>query len=237
MHLSPPLRRVLAVALVLQPLLVGVNATFHPAVEFTAPGMLAGAAASPTRWYVVHLVAALGALLTLPAVLALRTLVTERGRRVAGLGVGAGIVAAAVLGIAFGIEASVFRLAVSAGVDTDAQLALAETFLTTPEFYAAPIGVLAFTLAGLLLATALLAARAVPRWKAVLYLAGMLATLGGAPGSPLGPIAFGIVTIAAATLAVHVARGPVPGLDGAAAAVALEGSKTPNASGVSEPAP
>lgn len=220
MHVSTSLRRLLAIALVAQPLLVGVNATFHPAVEFTAEGMLAGAAADPTTWYVVHLVAALGALLTVPAVLALRTLVTERGRRVANVGVVAGTVAAAVLGIAFGIEASVFPLAVSAGLDDAAQLALAEAFLTTPEFFAAPIGVLAFTLAGLLLATALLAARAVPRWKAVLYLVGMLATLGGAPGSPLGPIAFGILTVAAATLSVHVARGHAPAPEGSSPTVA-----------------
>lgn len=210
MHVSTPVRRLLAIALVAQPLLVGVNATFHPEVEFTAAGVLAGAAANPTRWYVVHLIAALGAMLTVPAMLALRTLVSERGRRVADLGVAFGAVAAVVLGIAFGIEASVFHLAVTSGLDAAGQLDLADAFVTAPEFLAVPVGVLAFTLGGLLLATALLAARAVPRWQAVLYLVGMLATLGGAPGSPLGPAAFGLVTIAAAALAVHVVRASAP---------------------------
>jgi hypothetical protein len=216
-HVSTPVRRLLAAALVAQPLLVGINATFHPEMEFTAAGLLAAAAGGPTTWYVVHLVAALGALLTVPALLGLRTLVSERGRRVADLGVAAGVVAAALLGIAFGIEASVLRLAVTSGLGAGGQLAVAEAFITAPEFFAVPVGVLAFTLGGLLLATALLAARAVPRWQAILYLVGMLATLGGAPGSPLGPIAFGVVTVAASVLSVHVVRASVPPRDEPAA--------------------
>lgn len=206
MTVSAPVRRLLAAALVAQPLLLGINATFHPPIEFTPAGVLAGAAESPAGWYAVHLVAALGALLTIPAVIGLRTLVRERGRLVANLGVGAGIVAAAVLPVAFGIEASVLRLAVTSGLDTAGQLAIAEAHLAAPEALAVPVGVLAFTLAGLLLATALLAARAVPRWQAVLYLVGILATLAGGPGSPLGPLAFASVTLAAAFLAGHIIR-------------------------------
>lgn len=221
MHLSTPVRRLLAVALVAQPLLVGVNATFHPEIEFTAAGILAGAAADPTRWYVIHLIAALGAALTIPAVLALRSLVRERGRRVANIGVGAGIVAATLLTMAFAIEASVFRLAVTSGLAESGQRSLAESFLEAPDFVAVPVGVLAFTLAGVLLATALLAGRVVPNWQAVLYLVGMLATLGGAPGSPLGPIAFLIVTIAAAILARHVIQ---PVVDAGAATPQTEPS-------------
>lgn len=206
MNVSPTVRRLLAAAVVVQPLLIGVNAIFHPSIELTAAGILAGTAENPTTWYVVHMIAALGALLTIPAVLGLRTLVRERGRRVADVGVGAGIVAAAILGIAFGAEASVMRLAVISGLDGAGALAVTEAFMGTPEFAAVPVGVLAFTLAGVLLASALLAARAVPRWQAGLYLAGMLAALAAAPGSPLGPVAFGIVTVAAAFLAGHVAR-------------------------------
>lgn len=193
-------------ALVAQPLLLGINATFHPPIEFTPAGILAGAAEGPAGWYAVHLVAALGALLTIPAVIGLRTLVSERGRLVANFGVGAGMVAAAVLPLAFGIEASVFRLAVTSGIDTAGQQAIAEAYLSAPESAAVPVGVLAFTLAGLLLATALLAARAVPRWQAVLYLVGILATLAGGPGSPLGPLAFAVLTLAAAFLAGHIIR-------------------------------
>ena len=197
-------RRLLAAAVVAQPLLVGVNASFHPAMDFTAAGIIDAATADPSRWYVVHLVAAIGALLTTPAVLGLRSLVHDRGRRVANLGVTAGFLAAGVLGIAFGIEASVFRLVAVSGLAEQQGLAVAEAFTAAPEFLAVPIGVLAFTLAGVLLAIALLAARAVPRWQAVLYLVAVLATLGGAPGSAIGPLAFGTTTVAAAFLAKHV---------------------------------
>lgn len=207
MYTSAPVRRLLAVALVAQPLLVGVNATFHPEIEFTAAGILSGAGDGATRWYVVHLIAALGAALTVPAVLALRSLVRERGRRVANIGVGAGVLAAVVLTMAFAIEGSVLRLAVTSGLDLTDQLTLAEAFLEAPEFLAVPVGVVAFTLAGVLLASALLAGRVVPTWQAALYLVGMLATLAGAPGTPVGPIAFLIVTVAAGILARHVTRG------------------------------
>lgn len=207
MTISKTTRRLLAVAIVLQPLLVGLNALFHPAIEFTASGILAGAAESATTWYAVHMIAALGALLTIPAVLGLRTLVRERGRPVANIGVGAGIFAGAILGIAFGIEASVMRLAVSSGLDRPSALALSETLMGSPESFAVPVGVVAFVLGGILLAAALLAGRVVPRWQAGLYLIGTLATLAGAPGSPLGPIAFAIVTVAAVFLAGHVTRG------------------------------
>ena len=206
MTLSPTVRRLLAAAVIAQPLLVGVNATFHPAMEFTASGILAAADVDPMRWYVVHLVAALGALLTIPAVLGLRTLIRERGRRVADIGVAAGICAATLLGVAFGIEASLLRLLATAGIDEAAALAVTQRFLAAPEFFAVPVGVLAYTLAGVLLSVGLLAARAVPTWQATLYLIGSLATLGGAPGSPLGPVAFGTVTVAAVLLAAHVAK-------------------------------
>lgn len=204
--LSPTVRRLLAAAVIAQPLLVGVNATFHPAMEFTAPGILAAAAQDPMRWYIVHLVAALGAVLTIPAAFGLRSLIRERGRRVADIGVGAGILAAALLGVAFGIEASLLRLLATAGIDEAAALAVTQRFLSAPEFLAVPVGVLAFSLAGVLLSVGLLAARAVPKWQVTLYLIGSLATLGGAPGSPLGPVAFGLVTVAAVFLAGHVAR-------------------------------
>jgi hypothetical protein len=206
MTLSATTRRILAAAVVVQPLLVGVNAVFHPEIEFTAPGILAGAAAGPTTWYVVHLVAALGALMTVPAVLGLRTLIRRRGRLLGDLGVGAAIIAAVALGMAFGIEASVMRLAVTSGLEREAAISLTEAFMAAPEFAAVPVGVLAFTLAGVLMAFALIAAGVVPRWLAGVYLAGMLATLGATPGSPLGPIAFGIVTASAAFLARYVGR-------------------------------
>lgn len=204
MNVSAPVRRLLAVGLVAQPLLIGINALFHPRIEFTPAGILAGTADGPAVWFAVHIVAALGALLTLPAVLGLRTLVSERGRRVANVGVGGGILAAAILPAAFAIEASVFRLAVTSGIDAASQQAIAEAFLAAPEAAAVPVGVLAFALAGLLLAMALIAGRAVPRWQPVLYMVGIVGSLAGGPGSPVGPLAFAVVTVAAAFLAGHV---------------------------------
>lgn len=200
-------RRLLAVAVVVQPLLIGVNATFHPEVEMTAAGLLAGAAPDPTRWYVVHLIAAVGAALGVAAAVGLRTLITDRGRRAANIAVGAAALGAVVLAITFGAEASLFRSVAVAGVDPAAALAIADVYASSPEFFAIPVGVLASTLGGLLMGVALIAARSVPRWVAVTFLAGSVVTLVAVPGTPVGPIAFGIVAVASAVLARHVTRG------------------------------
>jgi hypothetical protein len=116
-------RRLLAAAVIAQPLLIGVNATFHPEVEMTAAGLLAGAAADPTRWYLVHLIAAVGAALGAVAAVGLRTLITDRGRRAGNVAVGAAALGAVVLAITFGAEASLFRSVTVAGVDPAAALA------------------------------------------------------------------------------------------------------------------
>jgi hypothetical protein len=200
-------RRFLATAVVIQPLLVGVNATFHPEVELTGAGLVAGAAGNPTGWYILHMVAAVGALLIAPAILGLRILIDQRGRRVANLGVGVGFLAAMVLAIAFASEASALRLAVTAGLDEAGTLAIGNAFMQTPEAFGVPVGAAAFALSAVLMASALLAAGSVPRWQAILFLVGVVSTLAATPGSPVGPIAFGIVTIASAFLAGHVIRG------------------------------
>jgi hypothetical protein len=200
-------RRLLAAAVIAQPLLIGVNATFHPEVEMTAAGLLAGAAADPTRWYLVHLIAAVGAALGAVAAVGLRTLITDRGRRAGNVAVGAAALGAVVLAITFGAEASLFRSVTVAGVDPAAALAVADVYASAPEFFAIPVGVLASTLGGLLMGAALIAARSVPRWAAVTFLGGSVVTLAAVPGTPVGPIAFGIVAVASAVLARYVARG------------------------------
>jgi hypothetical protein len=200
------LRAALAASVVLQPLLVGVNAAFHPDVEMNASSFLEAAEDGPTRWYVVHLVAAVGALLFAPAAMGLRTLVRDRGTRLADAGVAVSVLAAALLALTFAMEASTMRTIANADVDDVAALAVTDVFVGSPEYYAVAVGILAFVIAGALLALALLRARTVPRWQPALYLAGVLATLPAPPGTPAAPIAFAILTVAAAFLALRVAR-------------------------------
>jgi hypothetical protein len=217
---SPWALRLLAAAVIAQPLSIGVNSLFHPQIEFSAAGLLAGASAGPTRWYAVHIVAALGALLLLPGAFGLRMLVPHRGRRLATAGVVAAVVGAVCLTIAFVAEASVLRLAASPGIDQEASLAIAERFVVSPEFYVTPVGIVGATLAGLLLPAALLRARTAPRWPALLYLGATLSTLAAVPGSPWGPLAWGAVTVAAVALALRLVKdGPAPALQPAAESV------------------
>ena len=198
------IRRCLAAAVAIQPLLVGVNALFHPDVDISAASLLAGAATGPTRWFVVHVIAATGALLGVGAVLGLRTLVTFRGRNLATAGVVVGLVGSALLSMAFAAEASVLRLA--AVLDPGAGLAVAEAYVSTPEFYVVPVGVLLSTVGTLLLAAALLVAGGVPRWQPVALLIGGLGSLAAVPGTLLGPIAFAIVFVASVGLARRIMR-------------------------------
>lgn len=208
---GPPERRsswpwILAVAVVAQPLLLAVNATFHPEVELNGPSLLAGAAESPVTWYAVHLIAALGAMLGVPAALGIRRLVAGRDRRLADAAVGAAVVAAVVLSMTFAMEASVLRLVAGAGVGTTEAVALADAFTETPEFFAVLVGAAAATLAGVLFAIALLRARSVPRWLPFTMLVGSLGTVAATPGSLVGPLAFVLLTVAGAALAPRVGR-------------------------------
>lgn len=203
----PTTRRLLAAAVVAQPLLIAVNALFHPPVDITGPGLLAGAAAGPTAWFAVHVVAALGALLSGPAAVGLRTLVARPPKRLASTGVALTFVGSAVLSLSFATEASVLRLAATALDQADAA-ALAEAYTRTPEFFAIPVGVLAGVLGAVLIGAALLAGRSVPRWQPVVYLLGTLASLTAAPGSPVGPMAFAAVAVASAAMAARIVRVP-----------------------------
>lgn len=198
------LRRALAATVVSAPALIGINSLFHPEVEMSGASILAGAAADPSTWFVVHLVAALGALLTLPAAAGLRLLVPGRRRRLATAGLGLIMVGSPVLAMAFGAEASVLRLA--AGLDPSAGLELAEAYARTPEFYAVGAAVALSSLGTLLLGMALLASRGVPRWMAAGYLAGTVISLLAVPGTPMGPAAFGVIALVSVGLAARIVR-------------------------------
>lgn len=201
---TPRFRRLLAATVVFAPALVGINSLFHPEVEMSGASIFAGAAADPSAWFVVHVVAALGALLGLPAAAGLRLLVRDRGRRLATTGLGLVMVGSPLLAMTFAAEASVLRLA--AGLDPSAGLALAEAYARTPEFYAVGAAVALSTLGSLLLGVALLASRTVPRWMAGGYLAGTVVSLAAIPGTLMGPMAFGLVALVSVGLATRLAR-------------------------------
>ena len=200
----PLTRRLLAGAVVVAPTMIGVNSLFHPEVDMTAVGILAGAVTDPTGWFSIHLVAAFGALLGVPAAFGLRTLARDRGRRLATAGAALTAIASPLLALAFAAEASVLRLA--AQMEPAAGLALAEAYTGTPEFYAVGGAVALGTLASLLMGAALLVSRTVPRWLAGTYVAAVLATLGAVPGTAIGPVAFGVMALASVGLAIRIVR-------------------------------
>ncbi len=199
--------RLLAAAVAVQPLLIGINALFHPEVDLTAAGILRGAAESPLTWYAVHLVAATGALLAAPAALGLRSLVGRRAARAATLGVLASFLGSILLSAAFFIEASLLRLAT--GLEPQAALALTDAYTGTPEFFVIPLAILLGGIGTVLLSSALLASRAVPRWQPITLVIGTLGSLAAAPGTPLGPIAFGVIFVASVFLAREIVQ-PTP---------------------------
>jgi|GEM_PF-4613486 hypothetical protein len=197
--------RLLAVAVVGQPLLLTINSLFHPEVEIEAASILQGAAEAPTRWYVVHLVAALGALLGAPAALGLRRLVRGRGRVLADTAVVTAFVTAALLGMAFAVEASLLRLVTTADISSGAASTLADAYTSTAEFYATGVGVLAATATTILFAVAFLRERAVPRRVGWALIAGTALTFVGPPGTVIGPAGFALVTAASVAVARRLA--------------------------------
>lgn len=197
-------RRLLAAAVLGAPVLLSINSAFHPAVEITADSLAAGASADPGRWYAVHAVAAVGAMLYLAAAVGLRTLVTGRGRRVADVALGLSLVGAPLLAMLFAAEASVLSLATE--LPDPARLALVEAYVTAPEFYAVPLAIALLTLGNLLMGVALVLSRSVPRWQAVTLCVAVVATAVGMPGTLLGPLAFGTVSVVSVFLALEVTR-------------------------------
>jgi hypothetical protein len=201
----PIVPRLLAVAVVAQPLLIAVNALFHPEVDMSGEGLLTGAIEGPGTWYVVHMIAAFGALLGIPAAVGLRRLVRGRGRRLADVAMAAWFVAGGLLAMGFAAEGSLLRLVTTADIDRSEALVLAEAYAGTSEFYAVGVGAAAATLGGVLFAIALLRDGRLPRWMPCTLLVGSVATAAAAPGTPVGPVAFAIITVAAVGLARRLA--------------------------------
>lgn len=200
-------RALQAAVVVLWPLLLVGNAVGHPEVELTAESYLAAAAGDPWRWYAVHLVAALAALLTIPSALAVRSLVRDRGRRWATGGAVLSAVGGVALVVAFSIEAGVMRVATE--LDRDAALAVTDEHLSSPEAYLVPVGIVATAVAVVLLAVALVLGRATPTWHAVLYGVGAGATLAPAsPGTLVGSVGFVLLAAASVLVARRLLAAP-----------------------------
>ncbi len=202
-------RRLLAAAVVVQPLLLGFNASFHPEVELTGESLLTAATADPGDWFLVHVVAALGALLVVPAAFGLRRLVPQAGRRLATVGVGSAVVGGQLLAATFAAEASVMRLAAEMADRTEA-LSLADAYASAPEFYAVGAGMVFITLGAVLLGLSLVISHNVPRWSAGLFLLGSVGSALAAPGTVIGPVAFGLVAIASLFLSRAIVQAGDP---------------------------
>ena len=203
-------RRLLATTVVAAPTLIAINSLFHPEVDVSGAGFLAGAQTGPSVWFAVHIIAGIGAMLGLAAAFGLHGLVRGRGRRLATTGLGLTLLAAPLLAMSFAIEASLLRLA-AAELDPTAALTLAEAYAATPEFYAIGIAVMLGTLGSLLLGLGLLASRSVPRAAAATYLLATIAATAGVPGTPVGPIAFVLIAGVSVVFARRILRpGPAP---------------------------
>jgi hypothetical protein len=196
--------RLLAAAVLGAPVLLSINSAFHPRVDIDAESLLEGAASGPTQWYLVHMVAAVGAMLGVAAAVGLRTLVVGRGRRLSGVALTLTVVGAPVLAMVFAIEAAVLHLATS--LDGGAALDLAEGYVDGPDFYAVPVAIALVTLGSLLMGIALVLSRAVPRWQSVTLCVATAATAVAAPGSPVGPIAFGTISVVSVFLCLEITR-------------------------------
>jgi hypothetical protein len=199
---SPAGRRLLAAAVLGAPVLLSINSAFHPKVDITAESLLEGAVSGPNQWYGVHMVAALGAMLGVAAAVGLRTLVVGRGRRLATVALGMTVLGAPLLAMSFAIEAAVMRLATE--LEPGAGLALAEGYVDAPDFYAVPVAIALVTLGSLLMAVALVLSRVVPRWMSLTLCVATVATALGAPGTPVGPVAFGTISVVSVFLALEI---------------------------------
>ena len=200
--------RLLAAAVLGAPVLLSINSAFHPRVDITAESLLEGAGTGPDQWYAVHLVAALGAMLGIAAAIGLRTLVVGRGRRLSTVALALTVLGAPILAMSFAIEAAVLRLATD--LEPTAGLALAEGYVDAPDFYAVPAAIALVTLGSLLMAVALVLSRAVPRWMSLTLCVATVATALAAPGTPVGPIAFGAVSVVSVFLALEIASNRAP---------------------------
>lgn len=208
--------RWLPIALGAQPLLLAANAFYHPEVDIEGASFLEAVREGPTEWFVVHLVAALGAVLWIPAAFAMRRLAGDASRRLSTLALASVVAGATMLAAGFIIEGSVFRLIAEADIGDAAALTLADDFLDTAEFIAILPG-FGLSLAGVALITAILVRqRRSAGWHALAYLVGFVVSAVSPPGSPVGPLALVVATVAA----IGMARQGWPGTREDPAAVA-----------------
>ena len=200
-------RALLAAAVVAAPVLQVTGMVLHPPLAPTPAGQLDVVAADPGLWFAAHVVAAAAGALFVLAGPVLAGLAQARGAVLATAGAVLTALGGATLAISFGAEAHLLLVAADPSLDPAAMDALAAAELHSPGVAMIMIGVPLTGLGQIVLMAGLLRSRQVPRWQPALVLAGLVASLAGAPGSLIGPIALVPAIVGYAVLAVGIARG------------------------------
>lgn len=198
----------LALAVGLAPVLQLIGFFLHPVIPDDPAGLLAVAARSPERWFLVHAVAASAAALTLVAAVALAGLVRDRGSRPATVGAVLMVLGGSVLTFAFGAEAHLLSLASDRSLDTSAMVELTALESSSLGARALLIGFPLLGLGQVVLMIGLLRSRAVPTWMPWAVLVGLIASLAAAPGALLGPLLLAPAVVGQLGLARQVVRQP-----------------------------
>ena len=202
-------RALLALPVALAPLLQIAGMLPHPALPATAAGALAVVAEDPAGWWRMHLLAAAAALLFALAAAPLASLARGRGAGLATTGAALLALGGGALTVAFSAEAHLWSLAADPSLDQDALVGLVALDEGSPAMTLLSAGFPLVGLGTILLMSGLLRSRAVPRLLPALVLVGTLASLGGAPGSSLGPLLLSPAAVGYLLLASQVLRRPL----------------------------
>lgn len=220
-----PRRALLALPVAAAPLVQLAGVVPHPELPDDAAGALAVVAEDPDRWFRIHLLAAVAAVLFVVAAVALASLVRRRGAGLAAAGAALLVAGGGVLAIAFGAEAHLLSVAADPSLDRSAMVALARLEEDSPAMSLLSVGFPLVGIGTLLLMAGLIRSRAVPRWQPALVVLGTLTSVAAAPGSDLAPLLFAPSLAGYLALATSVARGP--GDDAAPAVQAPQPERVP----------
>lgn len=199
-------RLLLAAAVAGAPLLQVAGMVPHPELGATAADSLALVAEDPAGWFQMHALASGAAMLSIVASLALASLVRGRGAVLATVGATAAALGGAALAFAFAAEAHLWSLAADPSVDPAAGAAVAALEEGSPAMTFLMAGFPLSGIGSLLLMSALVRSRVVPRWQPLLVVMGTVTSIAAPPGSDLGPVLFLPSVLGMLLLARAVAR-------------------------------